>query len=256
MPTRKFILLASPDDTLALKNSLTEQNIHVYPFEITPITHLKDKYIDKESDCWTFIEGENLPDFNSNESVLYEVTGFKLTNPGGSNPENCPSHVFYVRLFEEADLAALQNLAAENRITIRGSSNLTLWYILECSKESAGNALQMANLFYETGLFLAAEPELHTFGTLLLNPTGTSSLSAASSGVDIDTQNADNIIINSKNSSIDNLRVFDMDGRKIFESSYSSRNKINVNMSNLKGVYIFKVKLRSGDIIDQKTIIK
>jgi hypothetical protein len=26
MPTRKFILLASPDDTLALKNRLTEQN--------------------------------------------------------------------------------------------------------------------------------------------------------------------------------------------------------------------------------------
>ncbi|MDR1592404.1 MAG: T9SS type A sorting domain-containing protein [Prevotellaceae bacterium] len=259
MPTRKFILLASPDDTLALKNRLTEQHIHVYPFEITPITHLKDKYIDKESDCWTVIEGENLPDFTFDESILYETPGFLLTE-ATINRETLPSHVIYVRLRQASDFTALQNLAAEKGVTIRGSSNITLWYILECSKESAGNTLQMANLFYETGLFEAAEPEFRTFGTFILdpigNPTGIASLSAAASDVYIDTQNTDNIIVFSKNNYIDNLQIFGMDGRKVFESSWSGKSLVNVNMSNRKGIYVFKITLHSGDVICRKTVIK
>lgn len=257
MPTRKFILLASPDDTLALKNKLTEQHIRVYPFEVTQNTRLKDKYIDRENDCWTIIEGENLPDFTSEESVLYEVPGFKLTDTGLINNEVCPSHLFYVRLFQDADFTALQNLASENNVTIRGSMTLTFWYLLECSKESAGNTLQMANLFYETGLFAATEAEFRTFGTFTLgNETGIVPLSSASSGVYIDTQNADNVTIDSENSCIANIQIFDIDGRKIFESSYLNDKQVSLNLSGQKGVYLFKIKLHSGDVICRKTVIK
>jgi hypothetical protein len=253
MPTRKFILLASPEDTLALKNRLTTQHIHVYPFEITPITGLKDKYIDKESDCWTIIEGESLPDFTSDETILYEVPGFLLTE-ATINREILPSHLFYVRLHQASDFTALQYLATENRVTVRGNNEfMPLWYIVECSKESAGNALQMANLFYETGLFNATEPEFHTFGTF---PLGIALLSAASSDVYIDTQNTGNIIIDSKNNYIDYLQIFGMDGRKVFEFSCLNRSQINVNMSNKKGIYVFKIRLRSGDVIYRKTVIK
>lgn len=36
---------------------------------------------------------------------------------------------------------------------------MPLWFTLSCSKESSGNALEMANLFYESNLFEASEPE-------------------------------------------------------------------------------------------------
>jgi hypothetical protein len=34
------------------------------------------------------------------------------------------------------------------------------WYILEADKNSQGDALQMANYFYETELFAACEPDI------------------------------------------------------------------------------------------------
>lgn len=37
---------------------------------------------------------------------------------------------------------------------------MPLWYTLSCDNESAGDALQMANEFYESGLFEFAEPDL------------------------------------------------------------------------------------------------
>jgi hypothetical protein len=37
---------------------------------------------------------------------------------------------------------------------------MPLWYTLSCTTESSGNALEMANLFFESDLFSAAEPDL------------------------------------------------------------------------------------------------
>lgn len=37
---------------------------------------------------------------------------------------------------------------------------MPLWYTLSCTKKSKGNALDMANLFYETGFFESSEPDL------------------------------------------------------------------------------------------------
>lgn len=160
-----------------------------------------------------------------------------------------------MQLFREDDFAVLEQLATVHRVTIRGNNEfMPLWYFLECSKESAGNTLQMANLFYETGLFAHAEPEFRTFGSFILGTT--TSLSAVSSGVSINTQNTGHIIIDSKNNSIDNIQVFGVGGGKIFESSYPNSNQVNLNMSGQRGVYIFKVKLHSGDVICRKTAIK
>ena len=37
--------------------------------------------------------------------------------------------------------------------------DLPLWYILTCGLPSVFNALELANIFYETKLFAASEPE-------------------------------------------------------------------------------------------------
>ena len=52
-------------------------------------------------------------------------------------------------------------LASINKVDIIGNNEyMPLWYTLSCSKESTGNALELANKFYETNLFEASEPDL------------------------------------------------------------------------------------------------
>lgn len=43
---------------------------------------------------------------------------------------------------------------------VGNDSFMPLWYILSCNKNSKGNALEMANLFYESGYFASAQPDL------------------------------------------------------------------------------------------------
>jgi subtilisin family serine protease len=73
------------------------------------------------------------------------------------------SHLFYVKLKDEKDTTILKKLAIKNKVKIEGCNKfMPLWYTLSCSKKSKGNALEMANQFYDTGLFLASEPDLMT----------------------------------------------------------------------------------------------
>lgn len=70
------------------------------------------------------------------------------------------SHLFYVKLKSTSDVTKLLELAKKNKVNVVGyNKKLPLWYTLSCNKESNGDALQMANLFYETGLFEASEPD-------------------------------------------------------------------------------------------------
>jgi subtilisin family serine protease len=71
--------------------------------------------------------------------------------------------LFYLKLNKAEDLNILENMAKENGITILGNDKyMPLWYLLSCSKESKGNAMQMANLFYESRLFASSQPDLMT----------------------------------------------------------------------------------------------
>ena len=73
------------------------------------------------------------------------------------------SHLFYVKLKNAGDFVQLEKTAKENNIKILGNNHfMPLWYTLACSKESAGNALEMANVVYETGLFSEAIPDIMT----------------------------------------------------------------------------------------------
>jgi len=71
------------------------------------------------------------------------------------------SQYFYVKLKQEQDIEILESLARKNLVEIIGYDQfMPLWYILSCDKNSKGNALEMANLFYELGYFESAEPDL------------------------------------------------------------------------------------------------
>ena len=69
------------------------------------------------------------------------------------------SHYFYVKLKNVNDSDILQEFAYRNNVKIEYQSTfLPLWYVLSCLN-SDKNALQMANHFYESGLFEYAEPD-------------------------------------------------------------------------------------------------
>jgi hypothetical protein len=80
------------------------------------------------------------------------------------------SNYFYVKLFKEGDKPLLYNLAKKHSIQVVGYNEfMPLWYTLSCSKETPLNVIDVANLFYETGLFESAEPEFLYHDLLLSN---------------------------------------------------------------------------------------
>ena len=90
------------------------------------------------------------------EHVLYRMPSYK----NGEDGSMFVTHRFYVKLKDSNDLSILQNMAKQYNVEIEEEdATLTLWYILRCGLPSSSNALKLANVFYESGLFLATEPE-------------------------------------------------------------------------------------------------
>ena len=64
------------------------------------------------------------------------------------------SSTFYVLLKPGTTLQQIEKLAKKNAVGMIGVYNLnSKYYILGCTNQSKGNALEMANLFYDSGLF-------------------------------------------------------------------------------------------------------
>ena len=79
---------------------------------------------------------------------------------------------FYVRLKDSKDTLLLRDFAQRYCVEIVRKGSLSCWYILRCPLPSQYNALQMANIFYESGLFSAAEPEfIHSAIKTCVNDT-------------------------------------------------------------------------------------
>jgi subtilisin family serine protease len=91
------------------------------------------------------------------DEIIYNVPFFS----NSQNEDIGLSHLFYVKLNKKEDLKILDELSLTHNVEIIGSNKfMPLWYTLSCTKRSTGNALTMANLFFETGLFSASEPDL------------------------------------------------------------------------------------------------
>lgn len=104
------------------------------------------------------------------EHVLYRTPSYKADEEG----DIFVTHCFYVKLKHNKDLAELQSLAEQYNATIDHEGVLPLWYVLRCSLPSKRNAMELANIFYESGLFAATEPEF-IFGIRLDYPTAINS---------------------------------------------------------------------------------
>lgn len=71
------------------------------------------------------------------------------------------SELFVVKLQKLGDPELLLTFAAEHNVVVIGQNRfMPEWYTLSVTEATKGNALDMANLFYESGHFVAAEPDL------------------------------------------------------------------------------------------------
>ncbi len=73
------------------------------------------------------------------------------------------SKYFYVKLKSLSDTLILKDYSKKlNTIIVEQDNFMPLWFLLSCTKETGKNALEVANNYYESGLFQTAEPDLMT----------------------------------------------------------------------------------------------
>lgn len=90
------------------------------------------------------------------QNLIWEPIGNLCVNSYGSN--------FYVKLFDENDLTDLNQMISETNTELVGQNEfMSKWYELRATKNSDGDALKMANHFYESGLFEHSEPGISKY---------------------------------------------------------------------------------------------
>ncbi len=111
----------------------------------------------KNTSNWTIVsERITQSKLYQEQNILYVAPFFKI-----NGKELGLSNYFYVKLKDGNDFKLLEKMAVENRVEIVGHDvYMPKWYLLSCDKLSKGNALDLANLFYESGQFEEAQPDL------------------------------------------------------------------------------------------------
>ena len=90
------------------------------------------------------------------KNVLYQMPSFVSSD---TTQNMFVTHRFYVKLKRQDDISLLNNLVEQYQAEIEQEGDFPLWYIIRCGFGSQYNALSLANIFYESGLFAVAEPE-------------------------------------------------------------------------------------------------
>jgi hypothetical protein len=159
---KRFILLEDENiESVLAKPEVTSWKIDSKGIDNTVTTLIPYNNVDSyPSYRWEIIENigkeSSLPP-KLKEQKFYSTPFFK-TQQG---EEVGLSHLFYVKLFKKSDTETLEKMAIENNVKIIGKNRyMPLWHTLACTKNSKGNALEMANMFFESGEFDAAEPDL------------------------------------------------------------------------------------------------
>jgi subtilisin family serine protease len=121
--------------------------------------------------CWAIVKsGLNVANYRNIPGIIYQ-SDFYTDSSGESIGI---SHLFRVKLKTDSDKDKLYEMADKYKVEVLGYNEfLTTWYTLSCDIHSEDDALQMANLFYESGLFEASEPDIMTGFKFYSNPNDT-----------------------------------------------------------------------------------
>lgn len=152
---KKYILFSKSDASNVLQgvDILTYGENGTSPKNVTLSSNLEIK---KQQNPLQWVIAEDDDALDKNDNVLYKGACFRT-----NNKEVFLGHLFYVKLRDINDFSKLKKVATENGVEIVGNNKyMPLWYTLACSKKSKGDALEMANTFYESDLFAACQPDL------------------------------------------------------------------------------------------------
>lgn len=208
--SKKYMLFETSDDATVFRNRTAHDKgkSKIDKFDEVKISATTKSFKKKKKKdyTWAVVSSHDKSDVADNEIALYS-SSFYLSK---DNKDIGLSHLFYVKVKQLKDTTLLMLLASENNVEILGNNEyMPLWFTLSCTKHSRGDALSMANLFYETEMFAASEPDLMTDDFLFcendplfihqwaLSNTGT--YSNGSTGIDINYCQAKNITKGSSN---------------------------------------------------------
>jgi len=90
------------------------------------------------------------------QNAIWQPVGNLCVNSYGSN--------FYVKVFDENDLTDLHQMIADTKTElVKQNEFMSNWFELRATKISDGDALAMANYFYESELFEQSEPGISKY---------------------------------------------------------------------------------------------
>lgn len=139
---------------------MTGDNSHVSKtVNLTYVKGLSNVVNDKDLK-WCVVNNDNtiISDLAKQSDIKYSAPFFETVDNG---KEIGISHFFYVKLKTIEDKYLLFDMASKLRVEVLGNNEyMPLWYTLSCDVNSSGNSLQMSNVFYESGLFEYAEPDI------------------------------------------------------------------------------------------------
>ncbi|MEW6508889.1 MAG: S8 family serine peptidase [Bacteroidota bacterium] len=150
-----FLLFSQKPDRVILSKEL-----QIDKDRIDEIKRIKksDAITPNEIDHYWTIVSAAMTEINLTKPFILYRTPFFYSKSG---KEVGLSHLFYVKLYKSDDHQLLVELAQKNGVRIVGHNKfMPLWYTLSCNSNSKGNALEMANFFFETGYFSASQPDL------------------------------------------------------------------------------------------------
>lgn len=157
---KKYIMLESENETTVLEFlSRRHSKLIAEPKQLDISNSVKkgNKKNNKQLKWAIIDEGSPTLPLADNESIIYESPFYNLEN----GKEVGISHLFYVKLKSQTNLNDLMRMALANKVEILGNNEyMPLWYTLACDKISSGNALELANKFFESGLFSESHPDL------------------------------------------------------------------------------------------------
>lgn len=158
-PEKQYILIQGQNKSaIAESIEVSEENISaIEPIVVSRTINTQRASKPLKNDLyWAFVNDPIDKAKVQSSDIIYAAPSFLV-----NGNEISLSQYFYVKLKQEKDIEILESLARESLVEIVGNDSfMPLWYILSCDKNSKGNALEMANLFYESGYFDSAEPDL------------------------------------------------------------------------------------------------
>lgn len=157
--TKQYVLFHSEKEPVVARTvRMTEDNSYVSKdFKLTCVKALS--VVKTKNLKWCVVQNCNayVKNLVKDSNIVYSAPFYEAIDNG---EDFGISHLFYVKLKTKEDRGLLADFASKMRVEILGNNEyMPLWYTLSCDINSVGNSLQMANAFYESGLFEAAEPD-------------------------------------------------------------------------------------------------